>query len=171
MASLVSAEIYTASHRVLGRLQPGTAGMYGFMNDRTRSSIELESAHITRLHQPARLIARYPRLWLNKNNIVALLLSSRTELGPVSMIRHGYSTVISHAIHIMLPGFELRGKMESPGKLDVGSYLVEGETVFLPLFDAELESILFPDIEASSPAILFNSNRVTAMCLVPRTDS
>jgi hypothetical protein len=171
MANPVSVEIYTSSHRILGRIQPGTAGLYGFMNDRTRLSIDVEGAHINRLHQPARLVARYPRLALNKKNIVALLLSNRNELGPVSMTRHGYSTVIAHPIHIMLPGFELRGFMEAPGRLDIGSVFVEGDTVFVPLFDGHFESILFPDIKASSPAVLFNSNRVTAMSLVPKTDS
>lgn len=161
--SPISVEIYTVSHRVLGRITPGSAGLYGFMNDRTHSSIEVEGAHLSRLHEPARLVARYPTLWVNKPNIAAMLLSSRSELGPVSMTRHGYSTVQSHWVHIMLPGYELRGIMESPGRLDISAVFAQGDVVFTPLYNTHLQAILFPDIEASGPAMLFHSGRMSAM--------
>jgi hypothetical protein len=170
MPSLVSVEIYTTSHRVLGRIQPGATGLYGFMNDRTRSTIEVEGAHLTRLHQPARLVARYPRLWISKRNISALLLSGRNEMGPVSMTRHGYSNVIQHWVHVMLPGYELKGAMESPGRLEIKGVMTEDQTTFAPLFTVHLQAILFPTIEADSPAVLFNTGAVTAMCPLPKDE-
>lgn len=163
MAQPVSVELYTVSHRVLGRITPGSAGLYGFMNVSTRSSIEVEGAHLSRLNQPARLVARYPRLWLAKENVVCVLLSSRNELGPVSIARHGYSKVSSHWVHVLLPGYELRGVLEIAGKLDISAVMVESERTFTPLYNARLETILFPDIEANGPALLFNNGRITAM--------
>ncbi|MGA9531139.1 MAG: hypothetical protein WBR18_00310 [Anaerolineales bacterium] len=170
MANPVSVEVYTTSHRVLGRIQPGSAGLYGFMNDRTHSTIEVEGAHLTRLQQPARLVARYPRLWMSKREISALLLSTRTEMGPVSMTRHGYSNVIQQWVHVMLAGYELRGAMESPGRLDISGVMTEDEFSFAPIYEAQLQSILFPSIEANSPAVLFNSGAVTAICPLPKDD-
>lgn len=169
-ANPISVEIYTASHRVLGRVDPGSGGMYTFMNDRTRSIVEVEGAHLSRLHQPARLVARYPTLTLNKRNVAGMLLSNRSELGSVSMTRHGYSTVRSHWVHVLLPGYELRGMLETMGRLEMSTIFTESDVVFTPLYHAQLEAILFPDIEASGPALLFHSGRVTAMTPMRRED-
>lgn len=166
----VSVEVYTETHRMLGRVMPGTAGLFAYLNLPTRSVVELEGAHINRLHQPARLIARYHRMWLAKEEILAVVLSNRNEVGPVSMARGGYSTVIPHRVHLILEGFELKGYFESPGKLDLDSFFVEGERVFAPLYDAELEAILFPDIRAESQAILFNAHRLDAAAPLPREE-
>jgi hypothetical protein len=166
----ISVELYTASHRVLGRMSAGSAGLYSFMNDRTRSSFEVEGAHISRLHQPARLVARYSSLWMNKRNVLAVLLSNRNELGSVSMTRHGYSSVQQHPVHVLLSGYELKGAMETPGRLDLSSVFVEGEASFSPLYSCELQAILFPDIQAASPAMLFHSGRVTAISMIKRED-
>lgn len=170
MANPVSVEIYTTSHRVLGRIQPSSAGLYGFMNDRTRSTIEVEGAHLTRLHQPARLVARYPRLWMNKREILALLLSARNEMGPVSMTRHGYSNVMQHWVNVLLSGYELRGAMESPGRLEISALMTDDSATFAPMYEVELQAILFPSIHATSPAVLFNSGAVTAMCPLPKDE-
>ena len=169
-ANQISVELYTATHRVLGRMKAGTTGLYSFMNDRTRSSFEVEGAHISRLHQPARLVARYQTLVMNKRNIVAVLLSTRGELGSVSVTRHGYSTVQQHPVHVLLPGYELKGVMESPGRLDLSSVFVEGDATYTPLYSCELQAILFPDIQASSPAMLYHSGRVTAISMIKRDD-
>ncbi len=166
----ISVEIYTASHRVLGRVDPGTSGMYTFMNDRTRSIVEVEGAHLSRLHQPARLVARYPILTLNKRNVAGMLMSNRNELGSVSITRHGYSSVQSHWVHVLLPGYELRGMLETPGRLEISAIFAEGDVVFTPLYNARLQAILFPDIEASGPAMLFHSGRVTAISPMRRED-
>lgn len=166
----VSVEIYTVSHRVLGRITPGSAGLYAFINVSTRSSVELEGAHLSRLNQPARLIARYPKLWLSKENIVCVLMSSRSEMGSVSVTRHGYSSVLSHWVHVMLPGYELRGVLETAGKLEIGAVMVESERTFTPLYNARMEAILFPDIDATTPAMLFNNGRITAMSPLRKED-
>ncbi len=166
----VSVEIYTDSHRVLGRIIPGSAGLHGFMNVPTRSSIEIEGAHLNRLHQPGRLVARYPKLWLSKNNIACVLLSNRNELGPVHVARHGYSSVVPHWVHMLMPGFELRGVLETAGKLDITAVMVESEHTFTPLYNARVDAILASDVSATSPAMLFNNGRLSAMSPLRKED-
>lgn len=166
----ISVEIYTTSHRILGRINAGTAGMFKHINVPTRSSVEVESAHINRLHQPGRLVARYPRLWLMKREIVALLISSRAELGPAAVLRAGWTTTVPREVHIMLGGYELRGTLETPGKFDFDSLLMEGERMFIPLYDVELRANLFPNVQSASPVALFNREMVEAMSLLPRRE-
>ena len=116
MTKPVSVEIYMTSHRVLGRVDPGTTGLFSFFNLPTSSVIEVEGAHLNRLHQPGRLVSRHTEMWLIKREIVTVLLSSRAELGPMSMVRGGFTTTVPHWLHILLGGYELRGLFEAPGK-------------------------------------------------------
>jgi len=168
---LVSAEIYTTSHRILGRLNPGASGLFSYLNIPTTSYIEIEGAHLSRLHQPGRLAGRYPALWLVKNRIVAVLLSSRMELGPSGMARGGYSTSVPHSVHVALGGYELRGTIETAGKFNFGAMLFEGDRIFVPLYGAELIAVLFPNVRAESPALLFNREMVDAVSLLPREEA
>jgi hypothetical protein len=171
MASkLIAAEIYTTSHRILGRIHPGGSGLYSFLNMPTTSYVEIEAAILSRLHQPNRLVARYPELWLVKHEIVAILVSNKAEIGPTGVVRSGYMTREPHWVHIVIGGYELRGMVETHGKFNFGSFIFEGETIFLPLYNAELTAILFPKIEAESPAMLFNRKKVDAIGLMPRRE-
>ena len=75
----ISVEIYTGSHRILGRLSPGASGLYSFLNIPTTSTLEIEGAHISRLHQPSRLVARYGSIWLAKQQIALILRSAAAQ--------------------------------------------------------------------------------------------
>ena len=167
----VSVEIYTGSHRVLGRIHPGASGIFSYLNIPTTSIVEIEGAHLNRLHQPGRLVARYPTLSLVKNQIVTILLSSRVEIGPSGVARGGYSTLVPHWVQILLGGYELRGLIETAGKFDLGTALFGGDRIFVPLYNAELTAILFPTVGARSPAMLFNREMVDGMALLPQEEA
>jgi hypothetical protein len=166
----ISVEIYTSSHRILGRMDPGASGLFSHLNIPTTSFVELEGAHLSRLHQPGRLVARYPELTLVKGQIVAILLSSRMELGPAGVARGGYSTTVPHGVHVALGGYELRGIIETAGKYDIGSMMFEGTRFFVPLHHATLIAILFPNVKAECPALLFNRDMVDIVALLPKEE-
>lgn len=168
MARPISVEIYTASHRILGRVDPGSTGLFSYLNLPTTNYLALDGAHLSRLHQPSRMVARYQTLWVVKDEIVCVLLSTRGEIGPSGMARGGYSTMVPHWVHLVLGGYELRGQVETPGKFNYGSFMIEGDRIFIPLYNTELLAILFPDIRASSPAMLFNREMVDAIALLPK---
>jgi hypothetical protein len=132
--------------------------------------VELEGAILSRLHQPDRLVARYPTLWLVKHEIVAILVSSKVEIGPTAIARSGYSSRARHWVHVVLGGYELRGAMETPGKFNFGAVMFEGDSIFLALYDAQLTAIFFPRVRAEAPAMLFNRRVVDAIGLMPRRE-
>src|SRR3970282_1578678 len=134
MSKPVSVEVYTSSHRVLGRVEAGPSGLYSHLNLPTTSIIEVDGAHLNRLHQPGRLVSRYTSRWLVKREIVAVLLSNRAEVGSVSMSRGGFTTTVPHWIHVLLGGYELRGLFETAGKFNAGATLFEGDRPFIPLY-------------------------------------
>ncbi len=166
----VSVEIYTASHRILGRLDPGASGLYSFLNIPTTSTLEIEGAHISQLHQPGRLVARYPSIWLAKHRIVCILLSNRNELGPTASVRRGYTTPQMQWIHVLLGGYELRGAVESSGRFNFSGLMFEGHQIFIPFYFCRLQAILFPNVTAESQAILFNREMVDAIAMLPKEE-
>lgn len=170
MGKPISVEIYTSSHRILGRMDAGSSGLFSHLNIPTTSFIELEGAHLSRLHQPGRLVARYQELQLVKEHVVAILLSSRMEVGPAGVARGGYTTTVPHGVHLALGGYELRGIIETAGKYDFGSMMFEGTRIFVPLYHATLIAILFPNVKAECPALLFNRNMVDIVALLPKEE-
>jgi hypothetical protein len=167
----ISAEIYTTSHRILGRIHPIGHGLFSFLNMPTTSYVEMDGAKLSRLHQPNRLVARYQSLWLVKQEIVAILVSGRGEIGATAVGGTGYYREREPQwVHVVLGGYELRGMMETPGKFNFGEVMFSGESIFLPLFNAELTAILFPKIQAEAPAMLFNRKMVDALGLMPRRE-
>jgi hypothetical protein len=170
MSKPVSVEIYTVSHRILGRITPDTAGLFSYLNIPTTSYVDVEGAHLSRLHQPGRMVSRYPVMYLVKDEIIAVLTSSRGELGTTGVARGGYSTTVPHWVHIILGGYELRGQVETPGKFNFGAFMFEGERSFIPLYNAEMNAILFRDINATSPAMLFSRKVVDAVALLPKDE-
>lgn len=167
----IAAEVYTSSHRILGRIHPSGHGLYSHLNMPTNSYIEMEGSILSRLHQPNRLVARYSTLWVVKQEIAAILVSSKAEIGPTGVsTRSGFMTRSHQWVHVVLGGYELRGIVETTGKFNFGAVMFEGDAIFLPLYDADLTAILFPKIEAEAPAILFNRRMVDAMGLMPRRE-
>ncbi len=166
----ISIEVYTTSHRILGRVAPGAIGLLSHLNIPTTSFLEIEGAHVTRLHQPSRMAARHLCLWTVKNEILVILLSSRAELGPSTYVRGGYSSTVPNWVRIIMGGYELRGIVETPGKFSFGMLMFEGDSMFIPLYNGNLSAILFPAVTAESTAMVFNRNMVDAIGLLGKDE-
>ena len=169
-STTISIEVYTASHRILGRVHPTGAGLFSFLNIPTTSYVEIEGAHMMRLHQPGKLVARYPTFWLVKSEIVAVLLSSRGQLGATGFSRGGYTTNVPHWVRVIMGGYELKGIIETPGKFSFGGLMFESDRYFIPIYNASLSAILFPNVNAEGPAMVFNRAMVDAMALLPKDE-
>lgn len=165
----IQIEAYTNLHRVRGHMQPGPAGLFSFFNRPTESTIEIEEARITALHQTPDQAERAPRLWMVKAEIAAVAAGSRGDIGPISTVRGGYTKPFPHRVRVVVGGYELRGLVETPGKLDFGALVVEGDSLFMPIYDASLNAILFPRVKIEAPAFLLNRKMVVGLTLLPKT--
>jgi hypothetical protein len=167
----IAIEAYTRSHRILGRIKPGPTGLYSHFNLPTKSYVEIGAAHLNRLNEPAKLVARYPSLFIVKQEIAAVLVSSKAEIGPTGPSRRGYTSASLQPIHIMLGGFELSGSVETRGRFDVGALLFEGAATFVPLYNAQLGLGLAHGVHAEAQALLFNRGMVDAVAALPREEA
>ena len=95
--------------------------------------------------------------------VIALFLAN-------GFLHHHYEHLLHTELAISLGGYELRGSMETSGKFNFSTVMFEGDSIFLPLYNAELTAILFPRIQVESPAMLFNRKMVDVMGLMPRRE-
>ena len=167
MVKPVPVVLYTPTHSISGQIIPGTQGLFSYLNLPTESYIDIEQGEINPLHQITQPPETFPQLWLVKDEIVAVLVESRGGLGPSSTVRAGYTRPFPHWVRIISSGYEIRGSLQSGARFDFAVLMFEGESNFVPLYDARLSAILFPRVQAEAPAMVFNRRMVHAINLVP----
>ncbi|HLB64622.1 MAG TPA: hypothetical protein VJJ46_07255 [Anaerolineales bacterium] len=163
----VALELYTPTHRVLGLVFPGPGGLFSYMNLRTESYVELENAEFCPLHRFPEGVERTGRTWMVKSEIAAVLARSRGDLGAGGATRAGYTKPFPYGVRIQVGGYEVEGMLESGGRFDFGVLMFEGDAQFISLQNTRLAAILFPRVQASAPALLFNRAMVTALTMLP----
>ena len=105
-----------------------------------------------------------------KEEIVAILVQHKGELGPSGSMRGGYTKPFPHWVRITLGGYELRGQVLSGGRFDVGPLLFDGESLFSSLYEGEISAVLFPRARSKAPAMAFNRKMVYSLALMKRDE-
>jgi hypothetical protein len=155
--------ILTPYYRVNGQVGVTAAGLVGLANDQTDSYIEMENASLFRLHRPEEMVAQFPVWSVVKSRIIALLCEHRGDLGRISVARGGFQHTLAFRVWAAVHGFEIFGVIESPGKYDFSAQMFQGNRQYIPLFNATVIPVLFPQLVMRSPALLFNRQMVEGM--------
>jgi hypothetical protein len=163
---MLSADFLTLSYRVVGKMMVPNTGVVGLMNDPTTSFMEVSEAKLARIHMPTKLVGEYKVIDLVKDNVFAICLSRREDIGPQALVRGGYKNLVEYSIRVTTQVYELEGTLEWAGRFDFATVMVEGVRDFVPLYDATLTAILIPQLRIESPAILFNRRQVDLLGLV-----
>jgi hypothetical protein len=164
---LIPADFLTPGFRVVGKMMVPHTGVIGLMNDPTTSFMEVLNAKLARIHMPTKLVGEYQVVDLVKNNIFAVGLMRREDVGPQALARGGYQNLIKYPIRVTTQVYELEGILEWVGRFDFATVMVEGIRDFVPLYDATLTAILIPQLRIESPAILFNRRQVDLLAQIP----
>jgi hypothetical protein len=162
----LSADFLTPSYRVVGKMMVPSTGIIGMLNDTTTSFMEVMDAKLARIHMPTKLAGEYPVIDLVKNNIFAVCLTRREDVGPQALARGGYQNLVKYKIRVTTQVYELEGTLEWTGRFDFATVMVEGIRDFVPLYNASLTAILIPQLKIDSPAILFNRRQVDLLALI-----
>ncbi len=163
---ILPADFLTLSYRVVGQMMVPNSGVVGMMNDVTNSFMEVLEAKLARIHMPTKLVGEYNIIDLVKNNIFAVCLTRREDIGPQALARGGYQNVANYPVHITGQVFEVEGTLEWAGRFSFATVMVEGTRDFVPLYDATVTAILIPQFRVESPAILFNRKFVDSLALL-----
>lgn len=162
----VSTDVFTSGYRAVGKLTVTAQGIMGLINDPTRSSLDLHDARMARLLMPTKLVDHFEIVRMMKNQIHSLCVSRREDLGPHAIVRGGYLNVTEHSVRITTQVFEIEGNMELPGRFDFTTLMSDGSRDFIPVFNATLTAILFPNLRVEAAGILVNRKKVDIMALL-----
>jgi hypothetical protein len=163
---LLSADFLTLSYRVVGKLNVSTSGVIGLLNDSNKSFMEVHDAKCARIHMPTKLVGEYPVMDLVKTNLFAVCFARREDMGPQALVRGGYQKFINYNVRVTTQVYELEGTLEWGGRFEFAAIMVEGSRDFVPLYNARLTSVMFPQLSIESPAILFNRRQVDFLTVI-----
>ena len=109
---LIKVDVYTASYRGVGKVRVGTSGLIGLLNDDITSYMRIQDATLARLHTPTKLAAKYRSVELTKRGIHAVCVRSREDLGPLGLVRGGFSRMMQYDVvaisHVRYSSFRAR---------------------------------------------------------------
>lgn len=162
----LAADVYTAGYRVVGKLMASTNGIMGILNDTTKSHVELHDARLARIHMPTKLVDHFEVVRLVKTQIFAACAARREDLGPVGIVRGGYSQVVPMPARLTTSVYEIEGKLEVAGRFDFATLISDRTRNFIPIFDGTLSAILIPNLRVESPGILFNREKIDMLALL-----
>ena len=163
---MLAADFLTQSYRVVGKMMVPNTGVFGLINDPTTSFMEVLDAKLARIHMPTKLVGEYKMIDLVKDNVFAICLSRREDVGPQALARGGYQNLVEYSIRLTTRVYELEGILEWSGRFNFAAIMVEGVRDFVPIYNATLTAILIPQLRIESPAILFNRRQVDLLGLV-----
>lgn len=164
----IVANFFTASYRIIGKVDVGNSGLLGVLSDPSTSLIQLSDASTARLNEPKKLADRYNTLQIVKRGLIAVALSQREEVGPdtASYSGSGYTRINKYPIRLISSLFEMQGTLEWAGRFELAAMLTAGAGDFFPLYEAKLRAIEHPELELDSPAIVFNRRKLDLISLL-----
>ena len=153
---VLSADFYTPSYRIVGKVMVPNTGLIGLLNDSTNSFMEILDARLARVHMPSKLVDHYEVVRVVKAQIFAITLARREELGPQALARGGYVRLTEIPVRITTPVYEMQGSLEWAGRFEFSAVMVEGSRDFVPIYNSILTAILIPALKAESQAALLS---------------
>ncbi|MEA2007760.1 MAG: hypothetical protein U9O54_01450 [Chloroflexota bacterium] len=125
--------------------------------------MKIKNVTMARIHMPDKLVKEVDTLRLVKDQIHLICLQRRQDVGPQALARGGFDRVQNYDIEITTPAYEYEGMLEWAGRFDFSTVMVEGIRNFVPIYDARIRAVLFPNVKIKSPAVLFNRKQVATL--------
>jgi hypothetical protein len=94
---MLAADFLTQSYRVVGKMMIPNTGVVGLINDPNTSFMEVVDAKLARIHMPTKLVGEYKVIDLVKDNVFAICLTRREDLGPQALARGGYQNLVEYS--------------------------------------------------------------------------
>ncbi len=153
---IIPVHILTASYRIAGTVKVSNSGLNGLLTDPTSQFMTILDASMGRIHDPDFLVQKLPDLRLVKDHVHVASVKRRQDIGPKGITRPGYEHVNVFNIAITDSTYEYEGELEWPGRFDFKALLSGGTWEYLPVFDGVVRSIIYPELEIKSEAMLVN---------------
>jgi hypothetical protein len=159
-------EVWTSSRRVAGKIMVSSTGAIGILNDPTHSILDVHDAHSAPLGPAPKMSDHFELLRLVKARIGVVLMPRREDLGPLALVRGGYTSNIEYPVRITMHMFEIEGVVEFPGRFDLATLMNEGSREFIPLLNAAISGTLNPELRVQGGGVLVNRRHIELVALL-----
>jgi hypothetical protein len=159
----ITADFFTGSYRLSASVLVYKRRLIDILGDRTTDYLDLIDIYVSRINSPGNIVATYQKGSLVKTELNFILLSGLTE--SISKDRFYTPNRVSLPIFIAMPSFEIGGKFQWLGDLEVKKILATDTQKFLPVLEATARNAHFPEVTFQGPALLVNKSRVEVLCI------
>ena len=159
----VTADFFTGSYRFSASVLVYKRRLADVLGDRITDYLDLVDIYISRINNPGEIVATYHKGSLVKDEINFILLSSEVE--GISKERFYVPNRVSLPIFVTIPSFEVHGKFQWMGDLDVKKILTSDTQKFLPILDASTANSHFPKVTFEGPIALVNKSKIELICI------
>lgn len=160
----LTADFFTGSYRFSASVNVANRRLADILNDRLSDFLEVRNVYVSRINSPTKIIITYPRGSLIKEHINFVVLP--TEADGLSK-DHTYPSITraTSTAFITVPSFEIQGKIQIIGKVDLKALLAVGTQKFMPVLQATATTTLFPESTFGGPVILVNKAALEIFCI------
>jgi hypothetical protein len=157
---IIPVHVLTASYRIAGTVKVSNTGLSGLLIDSTSQFMTIMDASLGRINDPDFLVQKLKEIRLVKDQIHCASVRRRQDIGPKGITRAGYEHVNVFNIAITDSIYEYEGILEWPGRFDFTALMSGGTWEYLPIFEAIVRSIVYPELEIRSDAVLVNRKQI-----------
>lgn len=162
----IPADVLAVGYRVVGKIMVSNTGAIGMLNDPTHSVLEVHDARTARMQAPTKLLEHFELVRMLKPQVCAVCVPRREDMGPLALVRGGYSGMTEYPVRIAMQAFEIEGVLEFSGRFDLAVLMTEGSRAYIPLLNGVLTGILFPGLRVETGGMLINRRHIDLVALL-----
>ena len=165
----VSADFFTKTHRFSASIAVGKRRLTDVLNDNSLSSLEIKDAYISRVDKPGEIVGIYETAALVKSAISFVVVVNEADAISQQRRYNSFIGQVRQEAFLVSTPFEIKGKMEIYGKVDLKSLLTVGSSTFMSLFSGKAINPIYPDISYTGPAFLVNKNAIDFVSVLDKS--
>lgn len=155
----ITVDFLTPTHRVSAQMVLRGRVLADVLNDVRTSFIPLETAFLSRLEDPARILKSFGTAILSKSYITMAIVNVGVELA-LKVVSPTYSSRKAYSVFATVPGFEIEGAIEFVGRPDLHALLVTNVERFIPVMHARVVMSERPAMNFTGELIFLNRDFV-----------
>ena len=157
---IIPVHVLTASYRIAGTVKVSNSGLSGLLTDPTSQFMTIMDASLGRIHDPDFLVQRLPDIRLVKTRSTAPVLNDARILDLKGSPGLGMNMSIFFISPSRTQPMNMKGCLEWPGRFDFKALMSGGTWEYLPVFEGTVRSIMYPELEIKSEAMLVNRKHI-----------
>jgi hypothetical protein len=171
VSGLLAIDFFTPGYRVSGHVSTRAQSVADMLNDRLKSYVELEDVYISRVNNPAEIVAAYGHAQLLKDNLLFAIVPGRESLSRMtrSVSYFGRQRL---PVWLALPTFEVEGDLQVTGvtSFDMEAFLAKSTGDYLSVANGVARATSWPEVSFEGEAFLVNKTRIDLFCMGEKPD-